>query len=104
LARLKEGPGGTAAGALVLPDGSRIALVDSPIAIGRAANAAIRLSETSVSRQHAEVRPTGDGGWVVVDLGSTNGTRVNGSGVTERRLADGDILLIGDTTIRFEAS
>src|SRR5258706_1204425 len=55
-ARLKEGPGGTAAGALVLPDGSRIALVDGPIAIGRAANAAIRLSETSVSRQHAEVR------------------------------------------------
>ncbi|MBW8825084.1 MAG: DUF3662 and FHA domain-containing protein [Acidobacteria bacterium] len=102
-ARFKEGPGGTAGGTLLLPDDSRITLADSVVTIGRAANAAIRLTETSVSRQHAEIRPAGDGAWLVVDLGSTNGTRVNGSGITERRLADGDSITIGDTTIRFEA-
>lgn len=102
-ARLKEGPGGTAAGSLVLGDGTRIVLTDQPVSIGRAANAAVRLAETSVSRQHAEVRPAG-GGWSVVDLGSTNGTRVNGAGVTEQRLADGDVITVGDSTIRFEAS
>ena len=102
-ARFKEGPGGSAGGSLLLPDGNRITLADTAVTIGRAANAAIRLTETSVSRQHAEVRPAGDGVWTVVDLGSTNGTRVNGSGVTERRLADGDNISIGDTTIRFEA-
>jgi pSer/pThr/pTyr-binding forkhead associated (FHA) protein len=41
---------------------------------------------------------------VVVDLGSTNGTKVNGSGVRERRLEDGDEITVGTTTLRFEAS
>ena len=43
----------------------------------------------NVSRRHAEVRRQGDG-FVVVDLGSTNGTKVNGVGVREQRLVDGD--------------
>jgi pSer/pThr/pTyr-binding forkhead associated (FHA) protein len=40
----------------------------------------------------------------VVDLGSTNGTRVNGAGTKERRLTDGDEITVGGTHIRFEAS
>jgi len=40
----------------------------------------------------------------VVDLGSTNGTKVNGAGVKERRLVDGDEITVGGTKIRFEAS
>jgi hypothetical protein len=102
-ARFKEAEGGGAAGSLVLSDGKRVPLSAGVVTIGRAADAVVRLSDTSVSRRHAEVRPTGDG-WSIVDLGSTNGTRVNGAGVRERRLADGDRISVGDATIRFEAS
>ena len=56
-----------------------------------------------MSRKHAEIRPSGDG-YVVVDLGSTNGTRVNGATVGERQLGDGDVIAVGTTRLRFEAS
>jgi hypothetical protein len=102
-ARFKEGPGGTAGGSLVLPDGTRIALVGEAITIGRATEAEIQLNETKVSRRHAQVRPTSDGGWMIADLDSTNGTRVNGAVVTERRLNPDDAISVGDTVIRFEA-
>lgn len=102
-ARFKEGPGGTAGGAIVLADGTRIPLGGAETIIGRAPDAAIRLTDASVSRRHAEIRRDGDG-WAVVDLGSTNGTRVNGAVVRERRLADGDTIAAGDATMRFEAS
>ncbi len=102
-ARFKEGPGGTAGGSLVLPDGARITLAGEPVTIGRATDVEIHLDETSVSRRHAQVRPTADGGWLVADLGSTNGTRVNGAVVTERKLSPDDAISVGDTVIRFEA-
>jgi len=103
-ARFREGPGGTGGGSIVVQsDGRRVALGDTPVVIGRSADADVRLTDTSVSRRHAEVRRTGDT-WTVVDLGSTNGTRVNGAGVRERRLADGDTIAVGDATLRFEAS
>ena len=102
-ARFKEGPGGTSGGSLVLADGQRVALGDATITIGRAAETAVRLTDTSVSRRHAEVRRTGDG-WTIVDLGSTNGTRVNGVPVTDRRLQDGDTITVGDASLRFAAS
>jgi pSer/pThr/pTyr-binding forkhead associated (FHA) protein len=63
----------------------------------------VRLPDTSVSRRHAEVRATGDG-WTVVDLGSTNGTKVNGAVVTERRLKDGDTISVGDSHIKYESN
>jgi pSer/pThr/pTyr-binding forkhead associated (FHA) protein len=53
-----------------------------------------------ISRVHARVDWDG-ATWVVVDLGSTNGTWVNGELVEERRLEAGDILEIGDTQLRF---
>jgi Protein of unknown function (DUF3662)/FHA domain len=103
-ARFKEGAGGTSGGALVVPGGKRIPLGEAAVVIGRATDAGVQLTDTSVSRRHAEVRPSGDG-FVVVDLGSTNGTRVNGAGITsERRLADGDTITVGDSSLRFEAS
>jgi len=102
-ARFKEGPGGTAGGSMVLPDGSRVRLADRPMVIGRAAEADIRLADTSVSRRHAEVRPEGDG-WNVRDLGSTNGTKVNGAVITDRKLKDGDTVSVGDSHLRFESS
>jgi hypothetical protein len=102
-ARFKEGPGGAAGGALVLADGTRHPLAGDTMVIGRAPDAGVRLVDSSVSRRHAEVRRQGDG-WLVADLGSTNGTRVNGTVVREHRLADGDSVAIGDVTLRFEAS
>jgi hypothetical protein len=102
-ARFKEGAGGTSGGSLVLGDGSRVRLGDGAVTIGRAADCEVRLTDTSVSRRHAEVRGSGDG-WTVTDLGSTNGTKVNGSVVTEKRLKDGDTITAGDSDIRFEAN
>ena len=101
-ARFKEGVGGTSGGSVVLEDGTRVVLSDQVTTIGRSTDCTIRLADASVSRRHAEIRPTGDG-WTVVDLGSTNGTRVNGAPVKERRLQDGDTVAAGDATLRFEA-
>jgi hypothetical protein len=100
---LREAEGGAPVGALVLPDGERIPIGDDPLTIGRLAECQVVLSDDSVSRRHAEVRRQ-DNGIVVVDLGSTNGTRVNGEKVRERWLMDGDQILVGNTTVRFEAS
>ncbi|HZQ27758.1 MAG TPA: DUF3662 and FHA domain-containing protein [Acidimicrobiales bacterium] len=94
-----EGP----VGSLVLADGNRVAVGEDPVTIGRLPECDIVLGDTKVSRRHAEVRRDG-GDVVVVDLGSTNGTKVNGAGVRERRLADGDEITVGTTTLRFEAS
>jgi hypothetical protein len=100
---VKAGEGG-AVGALVMPDGDRISVTEDPITIGRLPECDIVLADTKVSRRHAEVRRDGNGAVVVVDLNSTNGTQVNGSGVRERALTDGDSITVGGTTLRFEAS
>ncbi|MGH2669182.1 MAG: FHA domain-containing protein, partial [bacterium] len=63
----------------------------------------IPLGDPQVSRRHAEVRRDEEG-FAVHDLGSTNGTVVNGTPVQERRLVDGDELRIGSASIRFETS
>ena len=71
--------------------------------IGRAPECNIQLGDTNVSRRHAEIRPRGTG-YALVDLGSTNGVRVNGLRVAEQVLIDGDEILIGNTRMIFEAS
>jgi hypothetical protein len=96
-------PGGGPAWALVLPDGRRVTLGEESVVIGRLPECDVVVADPGVSRRHAEVRPEGDG-WVIVDLDSTNGTRVNGVGVKRRRLADGDVITMGNTAIRFETA
>jgi hypothetical protein len=104
LATLRQAAGGVGAGSLVLPSGQRIALGDRPVTIGRMSECTVPLNDQNVSRRHAEIRP-GRGAYVVNDLGSTNGTMVNGTRIAgEQRLADGDILSFGSTYVRFEAS
>jgi hypothetical protein len=99
---IREGAGGVF-GAVVLPDGRRVQVTDDPVTIGRLPDCDVVLSDHNVSRRHAEVRREG-AEFVVVDLGSTNGTRVNGSGVKERRLSDGDEITVGASRLRFEMS
>jgi pSer/pThr/pTyr-binding forkhead associated (FHA) protein len=71
--------------------------------VGRDEDVAIRVDEPLVSRRHARLERRG-GAWVVVDLGSTNFTRVNGERVLrERELAHGDELQLGRAVCRFLA-
>lgn len=99
-----EGEGGGPSGSLVTADGSRVQIALDPITIGRHPDCDVVLNDQEVSRQHAEVRRDEDG-FLLVDLGSLNGTKVNGAGTkTPRRLEDGDTITIGAHTIRFEAN
>ncbi len=59
------------------------------------------LEDSNVSRRHAELKRT-PAGWQICDLGSTNGTRVNGMRVTEQALTSGDALTMGLVTLSFE--
>lgn len=102
-ARLSQGEGGVGAGSLVLPSGRRVTLGEQPLRLGRLPDCGVQLADTNVSRHHAEIRPAGEG-FVVADLGSTNGTRINGVPVASQVLRDGDEITLGATTIRFEAS
>jgi hypothetical protein len=100
---VRAAEGGGPVGSLVLPNGDRVPLGDDPLTIGRLAECDLPLGDPNVSRRHAEVRRQDDH-FVVVDLGSTNGTRVNGAGVKERALNDGDEISVGGTTMTFETS
>jgi hypothetical protein len=97
--RIAEGEGSWAC--LALPDGSRVPLDEKPAIIGRLPDCNVTLSDPQASRHHAEIRPSRDG-YVLVDLGSTNGTLLNGTMVREHRLNHGDEIRIGSTSLRFE--
>jgi FHA domain/Protein of unknown function (DUF3662) len=75
--------------------------VDKTSRIGRGDEAEIVLLDPSVSRAHAILEVTG-GGAIVRDLGSTNGTFVNGRRIAQSALRDGDELRFGNTRLRFE--
>lgn len=80
--------------------GNRIT-VDGNILLGRDTSADVSLSDPGVSWRHAVLEDRG-GNWAVVDLGSTNGTHVNGVRVPEAPLDHGDKIRIGRTVLRFE--
>jgi hypothetical protein len=88
---------------LVFPDGRRVGIGSQVVTIGRLPECAVVLDDPNVSRRHAQVRREGDAIFVV-DLGSTNGTRVNGVLVREHRLVPGDVVSVGTTALRFEPS
>jgi hypothetical protein len=73
------------------------------VVLGRGTDADIQINDPGVSRRHAEIRlmPEGPGGVrvVLVDLGSTNGTLVNGRRTAEAELVDGSTVRIGNTTM-----
>jgi hypothetical protein len=78
-------------------------VLDGPRAtIGRSKSAECVLSDPNVSRRHAELRRSDSGDWQIVDLGSTNGVKVNGRRVSSTRLSPGDQVTIGTTTFHFD--
>jgi pSer/pThr/pTyr-binding forkhead associated (FHA) protein len=80
--------------------GKTYGLEKDRVTIGRLPECDVVLSDPGASRQHAEIRRVG-GAFVVVDLGSTNATLVNGSPIAEHGLADGDQITIGNTVLEF---
>jgi pSer/pThr/pTyr-binding forkhead associated (FHA) protein len=99
--RTNESP--VVAATLIVAGRPPMPLGSSTIVIGRSPECDISFDDANISRRHAEIRVV-LGAHVVSDLGSTNGTKVNGVPITlERTLRDGDIIALGSHTIRFEA-
>lgn len=84
-------------------DGAHETTVDRPTLVGSASKADLVIVDTTVSRLHAELEPREDGLWVR-DLGSRNGTFVEGVRVTEARVPDGGKIRVGATIITVNAS
>lgn len=81
--------------------GRRIEL-ESELVVGRE-DAALTIDDPEISRKHAAIRPAGDG-FEIEDLGSRNGTHVNGSRIEgATRLGGGDSIKLGQSVIRFDS-
>ncbi len=77
-------------------------LGSSGATLGRSRDCDVVLDDANVSRRHAEVRPSG-GSWIVRDLGSTNGVKVNGRRITgAQSLKRGDAIELGTSRVIFE--
>jgi pSer/pThr/pTyr-binding forkhead associated (FHA) protein len=91
-------------------EGAEIALLTPSVKIGRTTHNAtwdISLQDRSVSRPHADIALQEDGSWVIIDLGSANGTILNGSPIAANEpqpLLDGYVITMGETTILFRMS
>lgn len=86
---------------LELPDGNTLLLL-APLRIGRHPDCGLSLKDPMASRFHAEIRPA-LGGHVLSDLGSSNGTRVNGQPVLHQLLQLGDQIEIGSQVLHYRA-
>ncbi len=83
-------------------NGERHPVTEAGLVLGRGAEADLRINDPGISRRHAEIQVSSDGGRLtvsVVDLGSTNGTSVDGRRVQQALLHDGARIVIGTTTV-----
>ncbi|MBI4605583.1 MAG: protein kinase [Planctomycetes bacterium] len=81
----------------------RTFVLGDKVFLGRDASADCVLDVKSVSRRHVKVERR-DGDWYITDLGSTNGTRVNGTPIEKTtRLGPGDLIQVGDEVLEFHA-
>lgn len=88
---------------LVLPDGQRLRISARPMVLGRQPDCDVVLDDSNVSRRHAQVSQR-DGEILLEDLGSTNGTRLNGAPVRTAVVQPGDAIQIGLSRILVERS
>jgi hypothetical protein len=83
-------------------EGRAILLGNQGAVLGRSRECDVTVEDANVSRKHAEVRPSG-GKWIVRDLGSTNGIKVNGRRVDgAQSLKPGDVIEMGRSRLTFE--
>lgn len=88
--------------AIVSLDDRRYVL-DGPVAtLGRSRECDCVIADPNMSRRHAELRRNSTGDWQIIDLGSTNGVKVNGRRVESSRLAPGDEVLLGSVRFTFD--
>jgi len=87
---------------VLMADGSRHTLDGDLVTIGRQASCTIVIADSNISRVHARFRAV-DNGWTIEDLGSTNGTKVNGVLITEPTLlSHGQLIALGTLQLQFE--
>lgn len=98
--RVQPAPAGGAS--LVIGEGDERRTVRlGPVAtIGRLPECEVSIDDAGASRRHAQIREQA-GVSTLTDLGSTNGTRLNGQTIQSRELADGDRITIGTTVLEF---
>jgi pSer/pThr/pTyr-binding forkhead associated (FHA) protein len=84
--------------------GSTFLLDQGTTTVGRSTEGDVFLDDVTVSRKHAIFERRADGGWFVRDVGSLNGTYVNGEQVDETKLASGDEVQIGRFKVTFFAA
>jgi hypothetical protein len=88
--------------ALLLVEGKRVVVGEDGGTLGRSRDCEIVLEDPNVSRHHAALRPSG-GAWVIEDLGSTNGVKVNGRRIDHpAALTPGDRIELGTAVLTFE--
>jgi hypothetical protein len=87
--------------ALLVSEGRRHVLSGDRVVVGRSRECDVVVSDPNVSRRHIELR-RGERGWAAVDLGSTNGMKVNGRRVGHAELDPGDRITVGVTDLTFE--
>lgn len=103
LEEVGSGAGQTRRRAVVVAGGKRLVVPPSGALVGRSRECDIVLDDSNVSRRHAQISPSGSTGWLIKDLGSTNGVRVNGRTVDgPHPLESGDRVELGTVDIRFE--
>jgi hypothetical protein len=101
--RPEEAVGALVSTRAVVTLGDRRYVLDGPKAvIGRSKECECVVKDPNVSRRHAELQRGSTGDWQIVDLGSTNGVKVNGRLVTTSRLSPGDDVTLGTTSFTFE--
>jgi hypothetical protein len=88
--------------ALLLMGGKRLVVGPAGVTLGRSRQSDVMVDDPNVSRSHAEIRPRG-GSWVLADLNSTNGTRLNGRRLQGHEvLKPGDEIELGTSLLTFE--
>jgi hypothetical protein len=96
-------PAGTGATLLIHEGGSSprtVRIGGGTVTIGRLPECEVVIHDPGASRRHAQLREQ-QGVWTLIDLGSTNGTQLNGQTVQQRALGDGDRITIGTTVLEF---